>query len=148
VRYPAKISGVAESSPRARHQLWKALGKDMTELSHEVDVGPALEPADELEALRYEVEHLRRALSSRADIDQAKGVLMLRYGISAQRAFDVLVRWSQHANVKLRVVAVALLQAIGAEARQMDVPASLVAWLAEQLRGEAPGGSSDRPATS
>ena len=106
--------------------------RNLTDLSHVV-VSPPLEPADELEALRHEVEQLRRALSSRADIDQAKGALMLRYGITSQQAFDVLVRWSQHANVKLRVVALALLQAIGGEPRPQTAPESVVAWVAENL---------------
>jgi len=120
----------------------------MIEHSPDVVVSTRLPPTDELEALRHEVEHLRRALSSRADIDQAKGVLMLRYGLTSARAFDVLVRWSQHANVKLRVVSVALLQAIGEEARPLSAPESLVAWVSAQLDGDAPGSSSQRPVQS
>jgi hypothetical protein len=120
----------------------------MTKNAPDLAVRTLLESDDELEALRHEVEHLRRALSSRADIDQAKGVLMLRYGLTSARAFDVLVRWSQDANVKLRVVAVALLQAIGAESRPVSVPESLVAWVAAQLRGEAPGSPSRRQVQS
>ncbi len=120
----------------------------MTKNAPDLAVRTLLESDDELEALRHEVEHLRRALSSRADIDQAKGVLMLRYGLTSARAFDVLVRWSQDANVKLRVVAVALLQAIGAESRPVSVPESLVAWVVAQLRGEAPGSPSRRQVQS
>jgi hypothetical protein len=120
----------------------------MTKNAPDLAVRTLLESDDELAALRHEVEHLRRALSSRADIDQAKGVLMLRYGLTSARAFDVLVRWSQDANVKLRVVAVALLQAIGAESRPVSVPESLVAWVAAQLRGEAPGSPSRRQVQS
>lgn len=41
----------------------------------------------------------------RAIIEQAKGVLMMTYGISADRAFDVLVWRSQETNIKLRVLA-------------------------------------------
>lgn len=42
---------------------------------------------------------------NRASIEQAKGMLMLIYGIDAQAAFDLL-RWlSQEANVKLRPLA-------------------------------------------
>lgn len=39
---------------------------------------------------------------SRAVIEQAKGVLMVAYGISAERAFDILVWRSQETNVKVR----------------------------------------------
>lgn len=42
---------------------------------------------------------------NRAAIDQAKGMLMMVYGIDAQTAFELL-RWrSQQANVKLRLLA-------------------------------------------
>jgi PAS domain S-box-containing protein len=41
----------------------------------------------------------------RASIEQAKGMLMLIYGISAKAAFDLLKWLSQEANVKLRLLA-------------------------------------------
>jgi ANTAR domain/GAF domain len=49
--------------------------------------------------------NLQRALESRSVIDQAKGVLMERYKITADRAFDVLVRISNDTNTKVRDVA-------------------------------------------
>ena len=50
-------------------------------------------------------QNLQRALESRAVIDQAKGVLMGRHGISADAAFEMLARESQSANRKLRDIA-------------------------------------------
>lgn len=50
--------------------------------------------------------------SSRAAIEQAKGALMLAYGISADRAFAVLTWRSQESNVKVRDVARQLLRDI------------------------------------
>jgi hypothetical protein len=41
----------------------------------------------------------------RAVIEQAKGVLMMTYSISAERAFDILVWRSQETNTKLRKLA-------------------------------------------
>jgi hypothetical protein len=41
----------------------------------------------------------------RAVIEQAKGILMAVYAISAERAFDILVWRSQETNVKLRTLA-------------------------------------------
>jgi hypothetical protein len=41
----------------------------------------------------------------RASIEQAKGMLMLIYGISANAAFDLLKWLSQEANLKLRLLA-------------------------------------------
>lgn len=43
--------------------------------------------------------------TARAQIEQAKGVLMGAYGISAERAFDILVWRSQETNIKLRELA-------------------------------------------
>lgn len=43
--------------------------------------------------------------AARAEIDQAKGLLMAAYGISAERAFDILVWRSQETNIKVREVA-------------------------------------------
>lgn len=50
-------------------------------------------------------ERLQRALDSRAVIDQAIGIIRSRAGISAEVAFDRLVRMSQAENIKLHVVA-------------------------------------------
>ncbi|UUE28795.1 PAS and ANTAR domain-containing protein (plasmid) [Rhodococcus qingshengii] len=43
--------------------------------------------------------------SSRAAIEQAKGMLMIVYGIPPERAFDILIWCSQQQNVKLRRIA-------------------------------------------
>jgi hypothetical protein len=51
------------------------------------------------------VENLERALETRGDISAAVGVIMGRFDISRDRAFDVLVRLSNHRNVQLRVIA-------------------------------------------
>jgi GAF domain-containing protein len=48
---------------------------------------------------------LRSALTSRAEIDQAKGALMAIHGVDADKAFGQLVEESQHRNVKLVEVA-------------------------------------------
>jgi len=50
-------------------------------------------------------EHLQIAMQSRAVIEQAKGILMARYGIDAVQAFDLLTEQSQTVNTKLRVLA-------------------------------------------
>ena len=53
-------------------------------------------------------DQLREAISSRAVIEQAKGVLMAREGITADTAFEWLRTQSQHRNVKLRAIAEAI----------------------------------------
>jgi hypothetical protein len=49
--------------------------------------------------------NLHAALSSRETIGEALGILIERERITAQQAFDILRRASQHLNVKLREVA-------------------------------------------
>ena len=53
-------------------------------------------------------ENLRRAISSRDVLGQAKGILMERYKLSADQAFHLLARTSQETNRKLIDVAVEL----------------------------------------
>ena len=55
-------------------------------------------------------EHLRRAVDSRDLIGQAKGILMERYKITADQAFQVLARVSQQTNRRLADVADELTQ--------------------------------------
>jgi GAF domain-containing protein len=51
-------------------------------------------------------EQLNEALASRAVIDQAKGILMEREGLDADSAFEMLRRASQNLNLKVRDIAV------------------------------------------
>ena len=52
---------------------------------------------------------------SRGSIEQAKGMLMLVYGITADRAFEILTWRSQKTNVKVRDVAEQLLTRVTSE---------------------------------
>jgi hypothetical protein len=54
--------------------------------------------------------HLQIALDSRAVIDQAKGILMERFKLTADSAFQVLARVSMETNTKVRDVAQALVE--------------------------------------
>ena len=51
------------------------------------------------------LEHAATALVNRDVIGQAKGILMERFKITADQAFDVLAKVSQDANRKLHAVA-------------------------------------------
>ena len=61
-----------------------------------------------------EREHLNEALQSRKLIGQAVGIVMERYSMNEDRAFDFLVRASSHGNIKLRQVAQELVDEINA----------------------------------
>jgi GAF domain-containing protein len=52
-----------------------------------------------------DVANMRRAMASRAVIEQAKGILMERYKTTPEQAFTLLTHASQRSNVKLRDVA-------------------------------------------
>ena len=55
-------------------------------------------------------DHLEAALVHRAEIEQAKGIIIASTGVSADAAFEVLVKQSQHENRKLRDVAAELVK--------------------------------------
>ncbi|UQA90563.1 GAF and ANTAR domain-containing protein [Streptomyces halobius] len=55
-------------------------------------------------------ETLEAAVASRQSIGEACGILMERHGTTSRQAFDMLVRASQHMNVKLRHIAEAVVR--------------------------------------
>ena len=55
-----------------------------------------------------ELTDLRRKLATLPAIEQAKGMLMGNYGISADAAFEVLRRWSMSNNLKLNTLCATL----------------------------------------
>lgn len=57
------------------------------------------------EAAVAQAEHLQTALDSRAVIDQAKGILMERFKLTPDAAFQALTRVSMETNTKVRDVA-------------------------------------------
>jgi two-component system, response regulator / RNA-binding antiterminator len=64
--------------------------------------------------LLEENRQLRAGLTSRATIDQAKGMLMARHGCGPEEAFERLIALSQQYNVKLRDIATGLVGRTGA----------------------------------
>jgi hypothetical protein len=80
-----------------------------------VDLTPTQKTQDQITAAVAEIAE------NRAVIEQAKGMLMIVYGIAADAAFELL-RWqSQSYNVKLRLVAVQITQDFTGAARQPPV---------------------------
>ena len=70
------------------------------------DAAPAtVHEDDRVQALELEVAQLRTAMSSRAVIEQAKGVLMLLTGCADTVAFDMLTHISSHTHRKVRDIA-------------------------------------------
>jgi len=76
-------------------------------------VGAVVQDVRERESLRRLGQQMEEALSSRAQIDQAKGIIMARHGCSADEAFARLVTVSRNTNTKLAELATRLVR--GAE---------------------------------
>lgn len=68
-------------------------------------VGAVINQVTERDRLTRMSHEMEEALQSRAVIDQAKGIIVARYGCDPEQAFQRLVRVSRNNNVKLREVA-------------------------------------------
>lgn len=79
---------------------------------YSVAAGQAITNAGRWQRSRVTVTQLEQALTSRSDIDMAKGALMARHGCGQDEAFTRLVDESQRRNVKLRDVALETLAAL------------------------------------
>ncbi|WP_340684100.1 GAF and ANTAR domain-containing protein [Amycolatopsis coloradensis] len=80
-------------------------------------VGAILRTYRHYEKASQLAEHLAIALSTRAVIDQAKGVLIAVHGFTDKEAFELLVKQSQRENVKLRDLAYRFLETVRLQAR-------------------------------
>jgi hypothetical protein len=102
----------------------------------------APEPVPETDAARaaalaLEVEQMRAAMASRAQIEQAKGILMLLTGCTDQVAFHLLSHISGHTHRKVRDVAQAI---TGSASGSAELPADI----RDILRDVCPPGGSRR----
>lgn len=83
----------------------------------DVEIGRAIgRQASHALEISSQIQALERALETRTSIGQAEGILMLRYGIHADQAFNVLRRYSQAHNQPLRDIAAQVV-------RDRDLPA-------------------------
>lgn len=84
---------------------------------HGTPIGTSGFYIDVTDSLQTDINNVLSAVAdARARIEQAKGVLMAAYGISAERAFDILVWRSQETNLKLRDLASRFLDAVASKA--------------------------------
>ncbi|MBB3674686.1 GAF and ANTAR domain-containing protein [Modestobacter versicolor] len=67
--------------------------------------GVAVANLNAYQSAREQADNLQVALESRAVIDQAKGILIERYKLTADEAFKLLAQASMASNQKLRLVA-------------------------------------------
>jgi hypothetical protein len=91
----------------------------------------------ELVQLRAQVVQLREATASRQAIGTATGLIAARFHCSTEQAWAVLVRVSQHANVKVRVIARVIVDAH--DGRTQPADAAILLQVSAQLPGGWPG---------
>jgi anti-anti-sigma regulatory factor len=72
-------------------------------------------PRPDGDILLGEVRNLHRALLTRGTIEQAKGVLMVVYGLDSDAAFAMLVWYSRSAKLPLRELAASFLDVVRGE---------------------------------
>jgi small nuclear ribonucleoprotein (snRNP)-like protein len=94
----ARLPAAFGATDRAQGQLFATLAR------------LALDSAEERAADDKRAGNLTEALRTRELIGQAQGILMERERITADQAFDMLRRASQHMNIKLRDVAETLVE--------------------------------------
>jgi hypothetical protein len=88
-----------------------------------IDLTGCRPPGSDVEraqALQAEVGQLRAAMASRAQIEQAKGILMLLTSCGDQVAFDLLAHISSHTHRKVRDVAHEITESAAGHARLPD----------------------------
>ncbi|WP_433079506.1 SpoIIE family protein phosphatase [Dactylosporangium sp. CA-052675] len=112
--------------------------------------GSSAEPAEALAALvaklRAELTGVRTAMRNRAVIEQAKGVLVERLGVTPDQGFDQLVRLSQRTNIKLIEVAAAIVGTTSPDPNAPDVVNIIDDELRQHLaRSRGPAAASVKP---
>ncbi len=94
----ARLPAAFGATDRAQGSLFGALARI------------ALDTAEERASGAAKADNLLDALRTRALIGQAQGILIERERITADQAFEILRRASQHMNLKLREVAATLVE--------------------------------------
>ncbi|ANZ35629.1 histidine kinase [Lentzea guizhouensis] len=112
---PPRLSGALNVYSRRRDGLDETAQAASLLLATHASL--ALAHTHAVTAADLKVEQLRRAIDSRDVIGQAKGILMARRGLTADKAFDQLRHASQQLNVKLVEIAEAV-----ASGRAGDLP--------------------------
>lgn len=104
-------------------------------------VHEAIPPKGDEQDLHLLVAQLRRAMETRPTIDLARGILMSSFALSPEQAWDVLVTASQNTNIKLHLLAQAVVSTVeggalsAAVRRQIDVAVAKAKAAAEAPLG-------------
>lgn len=100
---------------------------------------PEPAPVDGLDQLLADHENLQRRLRTMPVIEQAKGILIGRFGLDPDAAFGLLRRWSCNTNGKLRDISQLLVttaaQPVDADGAGSGRPAALDLLIADLNAG-------------
>jgi hypothetical protein len=95
--------------------------------------------ADRTAPAESHVTEHRAIDANRALIEQAKGALMLRYGMDHFQAFALIVRWSRLTHTSVHSLAETLVHGLGEANTHTDArQRPLIRWLEDQLRQTDP----------
>lgn len=86
-------------------------------------------------------DHPTDNAADRSVVEQAKGALMLHYGVSSYESLAAMARWAREAGVSVPEVAHALVKGV-CQGRVTQETEGMVRWLEQRLRagiGEAAG---------
>ena len=73
--------------------------------------------------------------SDRALVEQAKGAIMLRYGVGSYESLAAMIRWAREADTPVEDVARALVKGI-CQGRVTPETQGIVRWLEQRLRDD------------
>jgi AmiR/NasT family two-component response regulator len=105
---PARTTSLLEQARRAQRESAALQSRTLQTLADVAETIAAMQRGDtpsRVDDLIAEVQGLRRAMEHRAEIEQAKGIIMANMRCGSDEAFDVLRRQSQHENRRLNEIA-------------------------------------------
>lgn len=114
---PLAMSGLAPPHLKLLRRSWRdtateALSHSTVEHALAAVQGQLTATDHTRQELLDDLQHLQGALNDNQNIEQAKGILMATYGLDADAALDAL-RWHSRAlDIKLRVLATALISVV------------------------------------
>lgn len=98
-----QVLGAISIYSRQRHEFSEDEARDAVAFAAHAAV--AIANVTAFSTTAYLAKNLELSLASRAPIEQAKGMVMMRMGCGPQEAFDLLRQLSQRTNRKLREIA-------------------------------------------
>ena len=96
----------------------------------------SLEASSRVAQLEAEIVHLKEALVRRQQIGVATGLLAQRFAITPERAWSLLVRLSQNCHIKVRDIALAIINAHCGRlsSAEVDIICAIESHLPEGIR--------------